>query len=283
MKKSEVVGKRILRAGMWLALCGAALWCVSMGATQSRAQQPAGAGAGASTSAQPLPNAPQPKEEQTGTANFVGYLTKKSLFFPDIASSPYPLTTWQKFELFGNESISPASIVVIGVSAAYNQARDNQAGYGQGWDGFGKRVGAAAARNSSGAFFSDFLFASALHQDPRYFPHANPTFWQAVKYSAKRIVITQTDSGRSVVNTSGLAGTAAAESLAMLYLPRADQTGGRTAERFGTDLAWKFAGNMFKEYWPVFFRDMGLKNLKVVPAPATPANQIPADQKPPQR
>ncbi len=282
MKNSEVVAGRILRKALCFAACGALLWAVSIGTPASRAQQPAGAGASASTGAKTLPDAPQP-QQQTGTANFVGYLTKKSLFFPDIASSPYPLTTWQKFELFGNESISPASIVVIGVSAAYNQARDNQHGYGQGWDGFGKRVGAAAARNASGAFFSDFLLASALHQDPRYFPHANPTFWQAVKYSAKRVVITQTDSGRSVVNTSGLVGTAAAESLAMLYLPRADQTGGRTLERFGTDLAWKFAGNMFKEYWPVFFRDMGLKNLKVVPAPATPANQIPAEQKPPQR
>src|SRR5579862_7833633 len=107
MKNSEVVARRILRAGVWMAACAMALWGASIGTGAARAQQPAGAGAGSSTAAKPLPDAPQPKEEETGTAHFVGYLTKKSLFFPDIASSPYPLSAWQKFELFGNESISP--------------------------------------------------------------------------------------------------------------------------------------------------------------------------------
>jgi hypothetical protein len=37
----------------------------------------------------------------------------------------------------------------------------------------------------------------------------------------------------------------------------------------GTDFAWRFAGNMFKDYWPKIFRDLGLNRLRVVPDPST--------------
>ena len=38
-------------------------------------------------------------------------------------------------------------------------------------------------------------------------------------------------------------------------------------ERYGSDIAWKFGGNLFKEYWPTLFRDMHLKAVKVIPNP----------------
>jgi hypothetical protein len=60
------------------------------------------------------------------------------------------------------------------------------------------------------------------------------------------------------------------ESLANVYLPTSEQTAGRTFERYGYDLAWSFAANVFKEYWPSLFRSLGLQRLKVVPTPETP-------------
>src|SRR5208283_2557815 len=70
------------------------------------AQAPAGAGAGT----QQLPESPQPKTEATGTTGvtekFVGYMTNRSLFFPDIATNPGPMGTGGKFKLFVNQSIS---------------------------------------------------------------------------------------------------------------------------------------------------------------------------------
>lgn len=60
------------------------------------------------------------------------------------------------------------------------------------------------------------------------------------------------------------------EGLANVYLPAAEQTAGKTFERFGTDIGWRFAGNMFKNYWPTFFHGMGLNRLKVIPDPGSP-------------
>ena len=240
-----------------------------------RAQQPAGAG----THNGPLPDSPQPKQpgatrpEETTTARFIGYMTTRSIFFPDIATREKSLTTGEKFKLFVDQSISPAYLLQAAISAAYDQARNVPPGFGQGWDAYGKRFGSDMGRSSSYSFFGTFVLASALHEDPRFFPQSHPSFWGSVKYSARRLVVTRTDSGNGRFNTSGLLGTAMAEGLANAYLPEAEQTAGKTFERFGTDIAWRFAGNMFKNYWPTFFHHMGLNRLKVIPDPGSPDAQ----------
>jgi len=234
------------------------------------AQQPAGAG----THGTSLPDSPQPKQQveensQGGTAKFVGYLTKRSLFFPDIAATSTPLSTGDKFKLFVNEGISPATVVTSVVSAGFGQARDVPHDYGQGAEGYGKRFGASMARGATASFFGTFLISSALHDDPRFYPQIHPTLWGSVKYSAKRLVVTRSDAGESVVNAAGLIGPLGAEALANVYLPRSEQTGAKTLERYGSDLGWRFASNMFKNYWPTFFRELGLRRLGVIPTPAT--------------
>ena len=190
------------------------------------AQKPAGAGTGNTS----LPDSPRPKQQGTSsstqdtTTKFVGYVSNRSLVFPDIANSPGPLTTGGKFKLFVNQSISPPYLIAAGMSAAYSQARDVPSAYGQGWDAYGGRYGASIARASSNSFFSAFVFASVFHHDPRFFPQSHPTFWGSVKYSARRIVISRNDAGKEVINTSGLLGPLAAEGLANVYLPVSEQT-----------------------------------------------------------
>jgi hypothetical protein len=84
-------------------------------------------------------------------------------------------------------------------------------------------------------------------------------------------MMTRDDSGNTVFNSSGLLGPLASEGLANLYLPSSEQTIGKTATRFAVDLGWRFAGNMFKNYWPTVFHNMGLNRLRVIPDPGTPA------------
>lgn len=227
------------------------------------AQAPAGAGA------KTLPDSPQPKQEaESSTAKFVGYVTNRSIVFPDIATNSGRITAGGRFKIFINQSISPAYILAAASSAAISQARNSPSAYGQGWDAYGQRFGANMARASSNGFFANFVFATMFHQDPRFFPQNNPSFWDSVKYSAQRLVIIRNDAGTDVVNTSGLLGPFAAEGLANAYLPASQQTAGKSLERVGTDFAWRFAGNMFKDYWPKIFRDLGLNRLKVVPDPS---------------
>ena len=234
------------------------------------AQQPSGAGTSGSSSDKP--DSPQPKQDVTPepsghSKGFIGYVTSRSIVFPDIATNPLPLSPGGKFKIFVNQAISPAYVLGSGVSAAVNQANNSPGSTGQGWEAYGTRVGYSLARASSTSFFGTFVFASMLRQDPRFFPESHPSFFRAIKYSAVRIVVTRNDKGKDVFNSSGLLGPLAAEALSNSYLPRSEQTGARTMERYGSDLAWRFAANIFKEYWPTIFRDMHLQ--KVMPNPGS--------------
>jgi hypothetical protein len=217
------------------------------------------------------PDAPSTQSSQPvgTTTRFIGYMTNPSFFFPDIAFNRGSLTTGQKFKLFVNQSISPPYIFAAAVTAAYGQAENTPGEYGQGWNGYASRFGAAFARASSNSFFSSFVLAAALRQDPRFFPQSHPSFGSSIKYAARRVFVTRTDSGGETFNIAGIGGSVAAEALANVYLPPSQQTAAKNCERVGTDLAWQFGAYVFKNYWPTVFHHLGLNHLKVIPDPGS--------------
>jgi hypothetical protein len=255
---------RTFSSSRWLLL-----WLL-LGSTLNLAAQSSGTGRQSKPQGSPSPQRAPSSPPEEAVSAFIGYVSNGSFVFPDIATSPGPLTTGGKFKLFVNQSISPPYIFVAASGAAFDQARDVPKDLGQGWGAYGSRFGASMARSSSSSFFESFVLASLLHQDPRFFPQSKPTFWGSLRYSTQRVVITRNDAGKNVFNTSGLLGSLASEGLAAAYLPPSEQTVGKTLTRFAADLGWRVGGNMFKNYWPTFFRNMGLNRLKVIPDPNAP-------------
>jgi hypothetical protein len=210
----------------------------------SASQTPAGQAPAGQT-----PNAPK----NIPGVDLYNLLQEKSIVFPDIASSTERLSTGQKFQLFVDNSISVHTITWAILGSAVGQADDSPTGFGQGWDGYAKRFGSSMGRQASSEFFGTFVLASALHEDPRFYPEVHPGFFHAVKYSVQRVFVTRNDDGRDVANWSGLAGPAMGEGLANVYWPDRNRTVGDTFFRYGLDLATKAGGNMLREYWPVFY------------------------------
>jgi hypothetical protein len=213
------------------------------------------------TSGQDRPDAPSAtRSAQTASrkppAGFVSTIRRRSIVFPDIATSEGPLSVGEKFKLFVNDSTSPGTFAASAFGAGIGQAEDSPHGYGQGAEGFGKRFGASMARNASSEFFGTFLLASMLREDPRFFPQSDPTLVGSVKYSLTRVVVTRNDDGRNVANWSGLLGPLMAEGLANVYWPEEERTAPKTLERYGLDLATRAGSNMFRNYWPVFFKKL---------------------------
>jgi hypothetical protein len=200
----------------------------------------------------PADQAPSAPSKAPGVALY-NLLQEKSIVFPDIALSTERLSAGQKFQLFVDNSISVHTITWAMVGAGFGQAEDSPTGFGQGWDAYAKRFGSSMGRQASSEFFGTFILASALHEDPRFYPEINPSFFHAVKYSVQRVFITRNDDGRDVVNVSGLVGPAMAEGLANVYWPERNRTVGDTLLHYGLDLATKAGGNMLREYWPVFY------------------------------
>ncbi|MGA9963787.1 MAG: hypothetical protein WBQ10_01155 [Terriglobales bacterium] len=116
------------------------------------------------------------------------------------------------------------------------------------------------ARSASANLFGTFLIASALHEDPRFYVKKHYTFTRSVKYAAERIVITRSDSGERVVNFADTLGPLAGEALADTYYPEGNRGVSSTFIRYGSDLGWKFGGNLLRQYWPRINR-----KLKLVP------------------
>ncbi|HTQ59769.1 MAG TPA: hypothetical protein VMI32_06080 [Candidatus Solibacter sp.] len=219
-----------------------------------------------------LPDTPAPKQSAKDAARKqqkgvwqtpLGLIARKSYFYPDLATSPGPLTSLQKFELFLDKSISPPQILSSAASAGISEARGTLAGYGQGGEGYGKRFGSSMATGASSHFFGSFLLPAMLHDDPRYFVSLKSGFVARAKYALRRAVVIRTDAGGESFNWPGTVGPLAAEGMANLYLPDSERTAGKTFQRYGIRIGFGAANNLLKEYWPTIFKK--LRIAKVAP------------------
>src|SRR5262252_9662389 len=130
------------------------------------------------------PSASKPNEQaepalspETSRESRLKVLYRKSRVFPDLATNTEPLIPAEKFKLFVSNSVSPLSVGGSLLSAGISQA------YGQGAEGYSKRFGALMARSTSSQFFGTFVFATILHQDPRYFPLKDGSFGQRLEHA----------------------------------------------------------------------------------------------------
>ena len=251
------------RAGMQRLTLTIAIFCLACTGSVAQQSQPSAPPDAPSASAQSQ-TAPQAENPLQSSMFF---LQRKSVFFPNLATNSGPLSVWQKFKLAANNSISLATIGAALAGAGYGQAINSPKGYGQGGEGYAKRFGADMARSASANLFGTFLIASALHEDPRFYVKKHYTFKQSLKYAAERIVITRGDSGERVVNFADTLGPLAGEALADTYYPEGNRGVSSTFIRYGSDIGWKFGGNMLRQYWPKINR-----KLKLAPEP-TPQNK----------
>jgi hypothetical protein len=231
-----------------------------------------------------LPDAPAPKQgnapqkHQNAVNTTIEVLGRRSVFFPNIATSVGPLSTKQKFELFAGESVAPSRFLSSAAGAGISQARNSLAGYGQGAGGYGKRFGSSMATAASNNFFGTFVISSLLHRDPRYFVTLHGGAGHRIGYALSRIVVARTDEGKDAANWAGMLGPLLAESLANSYLPVKEQTAGRTFQRYGIRIGLNTASNALREYWPTIFRNLRL--TKIAPGSKSDPAATPAATRP---
>jgi hypothetical protein len=234
-----------------------------------------------------LPDAPQPKQDQREAAprqagrfkSTLEILGRRSAFFPELAFQRRSLHSAEKLELAVDESIAPSRLLGSAFTAGIGQARNSLPGYGQEWNGYGKRLGASVASSTSSHLFGTFLLASALREDPRYFVKLHGSTGSRVIYALERVVVTRTDAGGEAVNWSGILGSLMAEGLANSYLPDAERTTGKTFSRFGIRIGFSMTSNVVKEYWPTIFKS--LRITKLVPSEGSdPGTVTPRPDKP---
>jgi hypothetical protein len=130
-----------------------------------------------------------------------------------------PLSTGQKFQLGWKTIIDPVSLIGAGIGAGIQQAQNRYPEFGQGVEGYAKRIGAIEASRVSGVLIRHVILQAAFHQDPRYFYKGTGTFWQRVAYSIGTAFACRGDNGRWQPDYSDVIGGVAASQVSRLYYP----------------------------------------------------------------
>src|SRR3954454_4184730 len=140
-------------------------------------------------------------------------------YIPDAA----PLLSRQKFSLASRHTFDWTSFAGATVSATVQQAVDAHAGYGRGASGYAKRWAASFANERSNDLLSHYVFASAFHQDPRYFYQGTGTTRSRLRHALSYAYAARSDSGKAMPNYAYLLGGMGAAALSIAYYPRGER------------------------------------------------------------
>lgn len=229
-------------------------------------------GATIATRAAELPNAPVPQDAAQSQAqnsaapvpahtNGLGDILFPDRFTVDPGVVTRPLTVKQKFGGYAREQLGLSPFLAAGVSAAISQGLDTDPEYGQGWEAYGKRVGALLIEGESVAILREGFFPSILHQDPRYYRKGSGGLFNRAIYAATRAVITRQDSGKAAINFSSILASGGAAGLTLAYYPDRSQNTTQVFETFASNLGGIAITSVFREFGPeikhkVFHRDI---------------------------
>lgn len=170
-------------------------------------------------------------------------------FYVSYAPDAPALTTRQKFALAWKSSIDPVTWATSAGFAGAEQANNAFSGYGQGAQGYAKRLGASYADEFMGTFLGGAIFPSLFKQDPRYFYKGTGSARSRALYAIANAVVCKGDNGRWQFDYSGILGSLAAGGLANAYYPASNRDGvGLTFQETGLGIAGSAVGNLFQEF-----------------------------------
>jgi len=167
-------------------------------------------------------------------------------YVPDAA----PLNPRQKFQLAWKASFNPFSFGIAAFIAGIEQADDSFSGYGQGAQGYGKRLGATYADLFAGTFIGGAVLPTVLKQDPRYFYKGTGSRKSRFFYAVSNAVICKGDNGRWQPNYSSMLGALAAGGISNLYYPAQNRNGvGLTFENALIGIGGSALGALAEEFF----------------------------------
>ncbi len=217
-------------------------------------------------SSKPEKSNQQKKAPAEGTSNDRLFFAIPNFLTLENAGEAPPLSTKEKFSVIIRSSFDPVQVPWYGFLSAISQAENSEPGFGQGWDAYGKRLGAYAADGTIENFFVGAILPSALHQDPRYFQSGQGSFMHRTGYAMSRVVLTRSDSGNQQFNFSEVFGSALASAVSTygyhpartlrgfsngtpVYWP-SDRTLSNTMSVWGSQVGYDSITFMIKEFWP---------------------------------
>lgn len=198
-----------------------------------------------------LPNAPQvqPGLESTAPAAPAAPAYRYArVIEPGQTAATFTPGEKMIFSLRG--AASPLNVVTSLYSAGYEQLTEGDPKYGNDSGAFGAKFGASMLRTASTKIFADGVFATAFHQDPRYYRIGSGSIWSRGLQSAREALVRRSDEGNEEFNSSGIAGRAAGAVLTLGYYPSASRKGSVVLSTFLVSIATDAGGDLVLEFMP---------------------------------
>jgi hypothetical protein len=223
------------------------------GQSQSSPTQPAGDPPAAP--AQSTPNSGQASsDDQLKQQEHQRVLGVMAAFNTTQNHDALPLTSGQKFQLFFKSQTDPWPFGLAAVVAGIDQAEDDHHEYGQGFQGYAKRYGAAWGDAFIGNFFGNAVLTSLWHEDPRYFQKGTGSYTSRALWAATSTVWCKRDNGGWGPNYANVVGNLIGAAIANVYYPASERTVTDTITRGLTVSAEGIVGSEVIEFWPDMVR-----------------------------
>jgi hypothetical protein len=165
-------------------------------------------------------------------------------YIPDAA----PLTSRQKFTLAAHETFDWTAFAGASVNAAIDQSTSAHPGFGGGASGYAKRWAASFADNRTGDLLSHYVFASLLHQDPRYFYQGTGSTPSRLVHALGSAFVARSDRGTTMPNYAYIFGNLSAAALSNTYYPHSERGGSLVLSNIAVGLAGRAAVAVTQEF-----------------------------------
>jgi hypothetical protein len=163
-----------------------------------------------------------------------------------------------KLFLFLRDSVDPETFLGAGFNAGISQAENDDPSFGQGGEGYGKRVAASYTDEVQFRFFKEFAYPTIFREDPRYYRMGIGRPRRRFLHAVAHAVVAYNDDGRPMFNYSEWLGEASGVSLSNLYHPGARRGFVPAARSVALDVALDIGYDELREFWPEIARKFKL-------------------------
>src|SRR5262249_54149875 len=161
----------------------------------------------------------------------------------------------------------PITVVGAAALAGIYQAADEFPGYGQGAEGYGKRLGAAYADVFVGTFVGSAILPSLFKQDPRYFYQGTGSTGSRLRHALANSVVCKGDNKKWQFNYSGVLGSFVSGGVSYLYYPASDRSLSLVMQNSAVRIAESSLAGIVQEF---VLRRFTTVHGKKIPPPGQP-------------
>jgi len=163
--------------------------------------------------------------------------------------TPVPLTKKEKFVFYLKSTYGPSSIMRSAAGAGLSQARDSTPEWGQGMEGYGRRLGSKFAQHAVKRTIQ-LGVGAMLHEDPRYYASGRVGFLPRTGYAVSRAFMVRKDDGSTGPAIGRLTGAFGGALISRTWHPESDRTVRSGLESGAVSIGVDMGFQVLHEFWP---------------------------------